>query len=297
MRIATTLVTICGVALALAAAGDAAATDFAQTEYAVLGASSSRAWQSALTQDEFDVKDEPKPKKPGPKPASGDQAAPRGEFDAAAGSEADAGDGPSYTGRKVRAGAMSLILPGAGQYYNGDKQKAYILGGVEVAIWTAYFVFDKQGDNRMETSREWAGLYAGVSGDHSDRYWQNVGFYLDSDAYNEARLREARALQEPVSGLIEPADAWQWVNEDRWRGYAKLRADANSAYDRRDFMILFAVLNRTVAVVDAVIGAGAPDGKLEADVMGMNLKFGVQPEWTASGGVAPQASCVISRGF
>ena len=35
---------------------------------------------------------------------------------------------------KVKAGLYSAILPGAGQYYNGQKSKAYIMGGIEVAI-------------------------------------------------------------------------------------------------------------------------------------------------------------------
>ena len=29
-------------------------------------------------------------------------------------------------------------------------------------------VFDRQGDNRMESSREWSGIYAGTAGDHAD---------------------------------------------------------------------------------------------------------------------------------
>ncbi len=201
-------------------------------------------------------------------------------------------EGPSNLGTKVKAGVLSAILPGAGQYYNGDRKKAYIMGGVEVAIWTAYFVFDRQGDNRLDTSIEYAGIYAGTSGSHANSYWQSVGRYMDSDAFNEARLREARALQEEPSGLVSGSDTWQWVNDDRRSGFTKLRADANSAYDRRDFMLLFAVVNRAVSVVDAVLGVGGADGALETEVMGMNLELEMQPSWRD-----PGAQCVISRRF
>jgi len=200
--------------------------------------------------------------------------------------------GPSNTGDKVKAGLLSAVLPGAGQFYNGQKSKAYIMVGVEAAIWTAYFVFDAQGDARMESAEEWAGIYAGTSGEHQNSYWQNVGHYMDSDAYYETQLREARALQEALPEPISAADAWQWVNEDRKDGYSQLRADGNSAYDRRDFMILFAVVNRAVSVVDAVLNAGKPDGLLETEVLGMNVELEMLPSFRD-----PGARWVVSRSF
>ena len=94
-------------------------------------------------------------------------------------------DGPSVSGEKIKAGALSLILPGAGQFYNGERKKAYIMAGIEAGIWITYFVFDAQGDNAMESSREYSGIYAGTGGDHPDSYWQAVGRYMDSDEYED----------------------------------------------------------------------------------------------------------------
>ena len=85
------------------------------------------------------------------------------------------------------------------------------------------------------------------------------------------------------SGLVGGSDTWQWVNEDRRTSYGKLRADGNAAYDRRDFMILFAVINRAVSVVDAVIGAGGDDGVLETEVLGLNLEMQMLPSFTDPG--------------
>lgn len=200
--------------------------------------------------------------------------------------------GPSNLGEKFKAGGLSILLPGAGQYYNGQKKKAYIMAGAEVAIWTAFFVFDAQGGNRMDTAEEFAGIYAGTDGEHENSYWQSVGRYMDSDAFNDARLREARALQEEVSGLVYGDDTWQWVNDDRRREFNKLRADGNSAYDRRDFMILFAVINRGISVVDAVLGAGSKPGALETEVMGVKMGVEMLPSWRD-----PGARCVVSRSF
>ncbi len=201
-------------------------------------------------------------------------------------------EGPSHTGDKVKAGLFSAIIPGTGQIYNGQNSKGYIFLGIEAAIWTAYFVFDSQGDSEMESAEEWAGIYAGTSGEHENSYWQNVGHHMDSDEYNESRLREARALDESPTGLVGGSDAWQWVNEDRKDSYSQIRADGNSAYDRRDFMILFAVVNRAVSVVDAVLNAGKDDGVLEAEVLGMNMELEMLPSFKD-----PGARWVVSRSF
>ncbi len=214
------------------------------------------------------------------------------EFGGGIKKERDLEQGPSHLGEKFKAGLLSAVLPGAGQYYNGRHQKAYIMCGAEVAIWATYFIFDTQGDNRMDDARDFAGIYAGTSGSHDDNYWQNVARYMDSDSYNEDRYREARALQEPVSGLIDAQDAWQWANMDRLYGYRQLRADASNAYDRRDFMILFAVVNRAVSVVDAVMGAGKQDDEPGAQVLGMNVQVEVAPVWAR-----PAARCVVTRWF
>lgn len=270
--------------LVVAAAGVAVAQDgggFVATERAVLGGEAGAGWRSALFDGAARAQDD----------AGG--AVP-GEFGAGKRAEKpDAALGqPGQLGRKLKAGALSALLPGAGQFYNGKRERAYLMAGVEAGIWTAYIVFHRQGDSRMETSRQWSGLYAGTDGDHAEGYWQSVAQFMDSDAYNDSRYREARALQEPVSGLVGPDAAWQWVNEDRRRGYASLRADGNSAYDRRDFMILFAVLNRAVSVFDAVVGAGRIADAAQARVFGLDVELQLNPALAD-----PSARCVVSRGF
>lgn len=261
-------------------AGSAAA-GFTAAEYAVLGEEAAAGWRPALFGAEAR------------RQGDGIGGVPD-EFGSGrrAGKDPAEPGRPSNLGHKLKAGALSALLPGAGQYYNGRRGRAFAMAGIEAGIWTAYFVFDGQGDDRMESSREWAGIYAGTDGEHVESYWQSVGQFMDSDAYNDSRYREARALQEPVSGLVGPDDAWQWVNEDRRYGYALLRSKGNSAYDRRDFMILFAVLNRAVSVFDAVMGAGRDGNVAQARVLGLDVELQMQPALSD-----PGARCVVSRGF
>ncbi len=262
-----------------ALAGGQSDATFRRTEFHVMGGSASSRWQAQLqTNSQLFYQ-------------SDGQAA-GSEFGSSASQEEKVSTGKSNTGQMVRAGVLSAVLPGAGQFYNGARKKAYIMGGAEVAIWVAYFVFDKQGDNRREDSEDWAAIYAGTSGDHDERYWQDVGHYSNSDLYIESLRREARALGEDYTTVGDDIVPWQWVNEERRAGYSELRAAGNSEYDKRDFMILFAVLNRTISVVDAVIGAGKDDGVLETEVMGLNLEMEVLPSFSD-----PGARCVVTRSF
>ncbi len=186
--------------------------------------------------------------------------------------------GPSSTRRRLAAGGLSLLVPGAGQFYNGERSKALIMVGIEAAVWGAYLGFDRHADNLSDDYRSWAGIYAGTGGEHADSYWQSVGRYLDSDAWYESQLREARAFGEPAPPPPGEDQQWQWRSEDFRRDYQILRADANEAYDRRDLMILFAILNRAVSVFDAVRnGDGREPGEpaLGARVLGADLALEV----------------------
>lgn len=276
------MVVIATVALVSGGVGQARAqAEFTFVEHDVLGSQASNAWRTTLFGDAGRTQD------------IGGSRVPD-EFGSGRARKPDeaAPVGTRNLGRKLKAGALSLVLPGAGQYYNGRHERAYLMAGIEAGIWTAWFAFDHYGDGRMDSSREWAGLYAGTGGDHVDSYWQSVGMFTDSDAYNDSRYREARATGEDVSSLVSADDAWEWANEDRRYGYAILRAKGNSAYDRRDFMILFAVLNRAVSVFDAVVGAGHHDGTAQARVLGMDVELQVNPA-----SPDPYARCVVSRGF
>jgi hypothetical protein len=252
--------------LLLAAAGAAAGatpvhTSWTATEYAVFGGEASQAWRAAEV---------------GQSPIGGVRD--------------ENGGGVTDLGRKAKAGLLSLLLPGAGQYYNGDRAKAIVFAGVEAAVWASYLTFHIQGENRADTYEEYAGIYAGTSGEHNDRYWQAVGRHMDSDAYNESVRREARALSEQPAGLVAPVDAWQWRTNDNLRTYQELRADANRAYDRRDFMILFAIVNRAVAVFDAV--RNSVDDKMSTRVLGFDVAMDVRPSLNH-----PRAECVFTRKF
>jgi len=205
--------------------------------------------------------------------------------------DSDTPSAPAQLGEKFKAGLMSLILPGAGQYYNGHNTKAGVFLVAEFGVWCAYSVFNHQGSIRSDTYVQYAGIYAGTSGDYSDSYWQSVGRYLSSDEYNEGVLREERAYSEAEHELITGTDAWQWRSEEFQDNFRRLRVASNSAYSHRDFMLMFAVINRALSVIDAVTNAGKDD-YLSMNVLGMNMAVEVSPSL-----VKPTTQLVFSRKF
>ena len=180
-------------------------------------------------------------------------------------------------GKKTKAALLSAVMPGAGQWYVGNRPRAYLMGGIEAAIWTTYVVFDHMGDGWQDSAVDYAMVYAGTSGAHNDAYWINVGSYMDSDAYYADLDREARALQEPYP-VERTADPWQWVNNQRRLDFWSLWGDAHDSYDRRDYMYVFALVNRVVSMVDAVLGVDKMDGNLESSILGLDVKLAVVSE-------------------
>ena len=200
------------------------------------------------------------------------------------------------SGSRLKAGGLSLLMPGAGQLYNGDRTKGFIMIGVEAVIWGTYIGFDQHGDRLTEDYENSAEIYAGVAGDHSDDYYQSLGRYMDSDAWFDSQLREARAFGEPEPSAPSADLQWQWRSLQHRRDFQSLRADANEAYDRRDMMVLFAIVNRAISVFDAVRNGGQPQSldepAMSGEVLGTRLALEVSAPMTR-----PQARASASWRF
>ena len=261
-----------------AGTGIAGSTDesnsFLRAEYIVMGAQASGQPASILAADDN-------------KPRKRDE-----EFGWNLEGESGEQSGPRNFKKKAKAALLSAVFPGAGQWYVGNRPRAYLMGGIEVGIWGTYMIFDHMGDSWQDSAVDYAMVYAGTNGEHNDAYWINVGSYMHSDLYYEALLREARALEEPRPDPLSESDAWQWVNNERRQDFWRLWGDAHDSYDRRDYMYVFALVNRVVSMVDAVLGVDKMDGNLESSILGLDIKLAVVPELDD-----PGARWTVSRRF
>ncbi len=76
---------------------------------------------------------------------------------------------------------LSLVVPGAGEFYAGNYIKAGTFFALEAGMWTGYFVFNKKGDDGIEE-------YEAFVDDHWDfEYYYNwFAYEIDSaDIYTE----------------------------------------------------------------------------------------------------------------
>jgi hypothetical protein len=163
---------------------------------------------------------------------------------------------------------LSLLLPGLGEFSQGEKGRATGFFVAEGLIWTHFAWFQVAGSKRKDNSIEQAQAHAGVGvSDADDDYWKNVGQYMTSqgtgpDAYEETLRREARDLypSDPASQdawvaerLPTGAQAWSWSSTDLRDSYQDTRESSRRAYDKSKYSIAAALANRILSAIDTQI--------------------------------------------
>lgn len=192
-----------------------------------------------------------------------------------------------------RAGhaSWSLLVPGLSQYRAGHNGRALLFASIEATIWSVFAVSKVQQSSREDTYQDFARDFAGVrESGYDDDYWSAVGKYKDSEEYNERVRRENRAEAEEQAangeqvtvgindGTVSSGDAWFWTSGNRLLEYRELRADAQSADDRADAMLFFAVVNRLVAFIEAFRSGPVGDNEVELyQAGGFELSVEVEP--------------------
>lgn len=210
--------------------------------------------------------------------------------------ESEAGGRPDQSAlvrdrlRRIGHGFWSLVIPGWSQYRAGHDRRALAFASAELMIWGAWTFSHYQGVYREDRYKEFAQVYAGVQDvdRDDDDYWRAVGANTDSERYNDSVRRENRALQdeqlfngeEVTVGLNDntySGDAsWAWSSERRQIEYVDRRSDAIAAYDRRDLVLLFAVINRVLSFADAVrSGPADPQDTANALIEAGGFRVGV----------------------
>ncbi len=144
----------------------------------------------------------------------------------------------------------SLVLPGWGEYYAGQKRKARVFFTVEALTWLGYFSFRTYGgwkrDDYIHFARERAN--AQLEG-KNDWFIDIVGFYDDIDEYNTFGR-----VFDPDRPYLEdtPENHWRWQSPADRDIYRHLKNRSREAYRRANFMIGVAIVNRVLSIIDAV---------------------------------------------
>ena len=191
-----------------------------------------------------------------------------------------------------KAFALSALLPGAGQFYNGSKIKPILFLGAEAAAWGFNLKFHNDGDEATDAyeaynDAHWSEndyeqyLWLGyretddeavdarevshhLPDTKTQQYYEMTGKYnqfawgWDDAALNGNNLEYYVGLDTipPITGdPTTPSSARRMI-------YEGMRDDANSKYDRADKMIIFAIVNRLVSGFEAFFSARKINEKL-----------------------------------
>ena len=190
----------------------------------------------------------------------------------------------------AKAAALSLLIPGAGQFYVGDKLRAIPFFLVDVAGWATYLGFHSQGEKRERDYRTYA-----------DQHWGAPNYFVfldtalgisDSSDFNPtSRAYDSRSQGYPESEVllvVDPGFIFShhvptrngedpnnfeknfeyyesigkydqffagWDVLANRQTYLGMRADANNSFSKSKIGLVVSLADRLAAAVDAALAA------------------------------------------
>jgi hypothetical protein len=173
---------------------------------------------------------------------------PGGPFYAASGFD----DFDAFDADKVnvtKATLFSFVIPGAGQWYAGERSRAGIFLASEGIAWAAFGYFETVGAIKRNDYRTYARANAGIDpAGKDDDFYRVLSFYDSREEYNGAgRIIEPTRPYYPDIRYWD----WQWNSTEAREEYRNLRNQSSEAFNRGKFALGALVLNRLVSAVDA----------------------------------------------
>jgi hypothetical protein len=158
----------------------------------------------------------------------------------------------TVSGGKSVGGAflLSLILPGAGEWYTGNRTAARMSFGAELLIWAGYISNNLYSDHLQNETRVYAVQHAGVQRSGKDtQYWIDIGKHDDIYLFNEKRHQERNfdALYPQTAEY-----AWDWDSHENRLRYDGKRLNANVIANRIVYFQAAVLLNHMISGVNAM---------------------------------------------
>jgi len=158
-----------------------------------------------------------------------------------------------------KAMMYSIMVPGWGDLYAGNKGTGKVLLGAEIAIWLGYFGLQYYGNIQRNDYIQYAHQNASSNLSRTDEdYYDAMEVYRTSDDYNTYIREEARNLY-PDNPVLQDKyveengffgkNEWFWSYNDTFMKYRHLRITARETFQKAVFMTGFAILNRFCAAV------------------------------------------------
>lgn len=178
---------------------------------------------------------------------------------------------------------QSLLVPGWGQYAQGSKRMALVFLGSELAMLGGIYSMKAFSNSSIDDYTAMARAYAGVSGDHSHEFFVDIGNWMNTDLFNEQRLRDRQ-----YDALYRnEADQWEWDTDAHREEFKKVRIRADRVKNDVIYLVGGLALNHVVSAIHAG-RLGSVKAQAEQSSRGEGLRLGAAP--LRGGGVAVRAS-------
>lgn len=206
---------------------------------------------------------------------------------------------------------MSLIVPGAGEFYAGTWWKGIIFTGVEAGLWTGYALWSKDGqriedefhlfaDQHWSEARYWVSVaqaagIAGVTEENYETYLDQLRDAEDDVSYFTHSLPETKTQQyyEMIGKYDQFKAGWDDYSPDgpaltpRRDDYETMRDDCNTQFKRGSYCVMATLLNRVLSGLDTAWTIKKINRRVEAGVrVGLQNTsvelipcFGMQLSW------------------
>lgn len=182
-----------------------------------------------------------------------------------------------------KAGLLSLLLPGAGQFYLDKPAAGRLFVSTEVALLSGVFAFRTYGRMRKDDYREFAQVHAGIDPAGKDEnFYRFLTFYDNRDEYNQLSR-----LFSPENPFYPETDAWnwQWDSPASRLDYRSIRNSSKSAYRRALYLGLASLGNRLLSAVHALRAAKSFNNKLSPEKSKLQVKID-RIRWGKNAGVS-----------
>ena len=171
-----------------------------------------------------------------------------------------------------RAFFLSLVLPGLGERYVGNKGKAQFFFATEISLWLSYTGFVTYREWQKDDYKTYAATHAGVDLDgKSESYFVDIGNYNNIYQYNETKLRD-RNLPEYYYDVDEYY--WSWDSPTDQHNFKQMRLSADRADNRATFVIGAIFANHLISAIDAVWDVHKHNKSLQQSAINWDIHMG-----------------------
>ncbi|MBD3287913.1 hypothetical protein GF337_03845 [candidate division KSB1 bacterium] len=177
---------------------------------------------------------------------------------------------------KGKAFLYSLLLPGAGEYYVGNKTMAKAFFFTELFLWAGFFSFDSYSNWKRDDMYVYAATHAGAQAqDKPAQYFVDIGNYDNIHEYNDAKQRQ----REFYKVYSEEEYYWSWDSPEKREEFEQMRISSDRAHNRAIFAIGGIIANHLVSAIDAVWQSYRYNKRLEKEQeqQSMRLRFDAHP--------------------